>query len=102
MNVKLNLDGLRKLEQCARELDGTHQVPVQELLSTKFMQEHSPFSSFEAMLAASPFSVNSAEDFKAIPDADWDAFVRENTRFSSWREMLSAASAEWMKQRLFR
>ena len=102
MNVKLNLDGLRKLQRRAKELDGTHRVPATELLTAKFMREHCPFSSFEAMLAASPFTVKSAEDFKAIPDAEWDAFVRQNTRFSCWREMLSAASAEWTKERLFR
>ena len=102
MNVKFNLDGLRKLERRAKELDGNHQVPMSELLTPKFMRESSSFSDFETMLAASPFTVSSAEDFKAIPDAEWDTFVRQNTRFSSWREMLSAASAEWMKQRLFR
>ena len=102
MNVKLNLDGLRKLQRRAEEVDGTHQVPLSELLTPTFMRGHSPFDSFEAMLRASPFSVESAEDFKAIPDADWDVFVRQNTRFSSWHEMLSVAGAEWMKERLFR
>lgn len=100
MNVKMNLDGLHKLQRRAKELDGTHQVPVSQLLSPKFMREHTPFSDFEAMLTASPFSVNSAEEFRAIPDADWDAYVCHNTRFSSWQAMLSAAGAEWMRSRL--
>lgn len=101
MNVKLNLDGLHKLQRRAKELDGTHQIPVPELLSSEFMRRQTSFSNFEAMLAASPFSVNSAEEFRAIPDAEWDAYVRENTRFSSWQAMLSAAGVEWMKGRLF-
>jgi hypothetical protein len=101
MNVKMNLDGLHKLQRRAKELDGTHQVPISQLLSPTFMRKHTPFSDFDAMLAASPFPVNSAEEFRAIPDAEWDAFVRHNTRFSSWQAMLSVAGAEWMKDRLF-
>ena len=101
MNVKMNLDGLRKLERRAKELHGTHNVPVSQLLTPNFMRKHTPFGSFEAMITTSPFIVDTAEDFRAIPDAEWDAFVRQNTRFSSWNEMLSAAGAEWMKGKLF-
>jgi hypothetical protein len=102
MNVKMNLDGLHKLQRRAKELDGTHQVPVAELLTGEFMRRHTKFGSLDAMIEASPFTVESAEDFRAIPDAEWDAFVRQQTRFSSWREMLSSAGAEWMKKQLFK
>jgi len=101
MEVKLNLDGLRKLKQRAQELDGTHQVPVSQLLNAGFMRKHTSFADFEAMVKASPFPVNTAEEFQAIPDAEWNMFVRQQTKFASWRKMLSAAAAEWMKQRLF-
>lgn len=101
MSVKINLDGLRKLERCSRELYGTHRVPVSQLLTPRFMRGHTPFGSFEALAAASPFAVNSAEDFQAIPDGEWDAYIRQHTRFSSWRELLSAAGAGWIKGRLF-
>ncbi len=70
MSVKVNLDGLHKIQRRLKEVDGTHQVPVSQILSPEFVRKHTPFSSFDAMLTASPFSVNSAEDFRAIPDAD--------------------------------
>lgn len=100
--VKMNLDGLHRLRRNAEALHGTHKIPVADLLSADFMRSVSSFASFEEMLAQSPFTVDSAEDFKAIPDAEWDDYVRKTTRFSSWREMLQAAAAAWTKARLFR
>jgi hypothetical protein len=83
-------------------LDGSHRVPLGELFNPAFMRGCSRFGTFQELLDASPFTVRSAEDFKAIPDAEWDAHVRQNTRYSSWQEMRQAAVVEWTKARLFR
>jgi hypothetical protein len=64
------------------------------------MAKHTPFSSFEAMLRASPFEVETAEDFKAIPDDEWDVFIRKTTPFDSWQEMQKEAGVEWLRERL--
>jgi hypothetical protein len=63
------------------------------------MQRHSGFLSFQAMLDSSPFA---EMEFDQIPDAEWDAYVRQSTRFMSWQEMLTDAAAEWVKGQLFR
>ena len=99
-NVRLDLRGLERLKRNARALHGTHHVPLGELFTPAFMSSCSRFHSFQALVAASPFNVRTAEDFKAIPDADRDAFIRQNTRFASWQDMVRAASVEWTKQRL--
>ena len=64
------------------------------------MRARTRFASFEAMLKASPFKAETAEDFKAIPDAQWDAFIRKETRFRSWEAMQQEAGAEWAKAQL--
>lgn len=93
---------LRKLENRARELDGTHSVPLNELLHPGFVRAHiRGCSSLEDWLQKSGFRIEAAEDFKAIPDGDWDACVRSSTSFSSWEEMLNAAGAEMVKRKLF-
>src|SRR2546425_2142749 len=84
---------LKRLEQNAASLHGTHEVPLTELMHPVFMRSCSSFQSFQGMLDASPFKVQTAEDFKAIPDAEWDAYVRTVTSFSSWQEMTKAAGA---------
>ena len=62
--LKRNLD---RISDNAHKLPGTHKVPLSELLPESFMQNNTKFPSFDAMLNQSPFVVNSAGDFKAIP-----------------------------------
>jgi len=56
--VSYDDSGLRRLEENLRGLSDTHQVPLTAMLSPAFMQHHTQFASFEAMLAVSPFSGN--------------------------------------------
>ena len=91
---------LDRLKRNAASLHGTHQIPVADLMHPAFMRSCSSFQSFQEMLDASPFKVQSTDDFKAIPDNEWDAYVRKVTKFSCWREMIKTAGAEWAKSRL--
>jgi hypothetical protein len=102
LDIKVDLRGLEQLQRNARALDGTHNIPLEELFSPAFMRGCSRFSTFREMLDASPFTVHSADDFRTVPDADWDAYVRQTTRFASWEAMQQAAAVEWAKARLFR
>jgi hypothetical protein len=64
------------------------------------MIRNTQFSSFEAMLEASGFSVETQEDFEEIPDAPWDDFVHNHTRFLDWESMLDKAFEEWIEEQL--
>lgn len=92
--------GLDDLAQRAQALDGKHSVPISELLTPSFLSSCSRFLAFDEFFAASGFQVNSEEDFAAIPDEQWDAFIRANTTFSNWEEMLGAAGEAWVQKRL--
>jgi hypothetical protein len=52
------------------------------------------------MFDASGFKIESPEDFAAIPDAEWDQFIRDNTTFASWEAMLGEAGGEWAARKL--
>lgn len=96
-----NLSGsLEDLGRKARALDGQHRVPFGELFIPAFMIQWTDFSSLDEMVRASGFKVESAEDFEAIPDNEWDEFVKTRTRFPNWKEMMEAASGEWVRQKL--
>lgn len=84
----------------AEKLDGTHQVPLSDLLTRSFMRKHSRFSSFDKFLDASPFKVETSEDFDAIPDADMDAYVSSVTDFDSWEDMLGEATQEYISRKM--
>lgn len=91
---------LKKMADGARELDGQHQVSVVELLTESFLAKHSSFSSAQELFDSSGFKVESAEDFKAIPDAEWDAYIASVSDFKSWSEMLQSATVEYAKRKM--
>ena len=96
------LDELRRrLEEIARraqQLGGTYDL--NEILAGDFMRKHTRFSTFTEMLNASRWKGATADQFRAIPDAEWDAYVRQVTKFRSWSEMLNKAGEEYAARKL--
>jgi hypothetical protein len=102
-----NINGLEELQrkldglaQKAGALDGQHNVPVSELLTDSFVSQHTSYSSADEMFKASGFKIETQEDFAAIPDADWDNYIRSISSFAGWQSMLVAAGQEWAKRQL--
>jgi hypothetical protein len=100
ISVTKNLKPLEDLARRARQLDGQHNVPIAELLTPQFLSSCCRFQSIEEMFEASGFKINSAEDFKSIPDREWDTFIAANTSFADWQTLLSGAVKAWTARRL--
>jgi len=103
MEMKGLDEALRKLndlQRRAEQLNGEQRVPISQLLNSSFMLQNTTFESFEAMLDSSGFKVETTEDFAAIPDDEWDAFIVKATRFVSWQDMLETAGKEWAVREL--
>lgn len=105
--MTMKITGLKELQRKlgdlsrrAQSLEGPRNVPVTDLLTPAFLSRCSRFKSAAELFEASGFTVNSQEDFDAIPDVQWDAFIKQNTNYSTWEEMLKAAGAAWVKQEL--
>lgn len=92
---------LEKIQSKAKKLEGTNNVPFKELFAQGFLRKHTNFSSLDDMFQKSGFNINSQEDFKNIPDEEWDTFISNNSHFKSWKEMLDAAGNEWIERQLF-
>lgn len=90
---------LHNLARKAEEIDGQH-IPVSEILTDSFVSQNSSFSSAGKMFKASGFKIETQEDFAAIPDNDWDNYIRSVSSFDSWQSMLDAAGHEWAKRKL--
>jgi len=82
-------------EQVPAPLELPPGVHLGDLLTPEFISRHSSFAAEDEMFEASGFVIQSAEDFAAISDEDWDRFIRMNTSFDSWMAMLQAAQFEW-------
>lgn len=91
---------LADLSDRAQRLDGAQNVPITELLTLEFLSTCSHFKSAVELFETSGFTMSSQEEFDAIPDDKWNAFIRQNTSYSSWEEMLKAASTAWVKREL--
>lgn len=100
MNATLDMHGFdefkKKLEAASKISDT---VSFGELFNESFMRNHSKFSDFEELVKFGGYSTD-AEEFKKIPDDEFDKFIKANTDFDSWKDMQQAAANEWMAKKL--
>ena len=94
---------LKRLEKNVRELGG--EIPIEELLSRRFMTKHSRYGSFEELVRAGGFVESNepltADTFRAIPDDDWDKWILRATAFANWEEMQKAAADDYISRKVF-
>ena len=91
---------LNQLAKNAKQLDGQHEVLVTELLGSRFLSRHTNISSAGELFEKSGFKIESPEGFTAIPDEEWDEYIRLISSFSNWEEMLSKATEQWTANKL--
>lgn len=91
---------LKNLEKKAKEISGENSIPANETFTSQFLSKHSNFTSFDDLLEKSPFIIKNQEDFKNIPDAEWEKFITDNTDFESWKDMKVEAAKEWTVKKL--
>lgn len=91
---------LEDLQRRAKDLHGQHSVSFSELFPPKFMKEHTHFDTFESLVDASGFKVESQIDFELIPDKEWDVFIKTHSQFADWKEMLTTAGQEYMVHKM--
>ncbi len=98
--MTFEIKGLKELQNKLKAIDGQQSVPLTEMLTPSFMASCSSFTSAEELFEASNFEINNVEDFKAIPDIEWDLFIGNNTSYLNWSEMLKAAGTKWTIDKL--
>lgn len=102
MPVKSNMNGFKKLVENAKNLEEKQSVRLEDLMSPEFLAGCSDFQDIEHMFTESGYTVNSKEDFEAIPDEEWEVFIKNNTSFESWEDMQKAAGAEYVRKQMFK
>lgn len=93
-------DKVDELQERTRNLDGKNEIPMGELFRPDFMRSYTEFESIEEFFDESPWELNSQEDFKEIPEDEFDKYVDEHTGFNSWEVMLKTAGREWVARQL--
>jgi len=67
-------------------------VPADKLFNPMFMKSFTKSSNFDEFVLKSGFTL---KEFKLKPNKDLDKYIGENTKFSSWQDMLNKAGAEY-------
>ncbi|MCT1174455.1 hypothetical protein EFL96_09530 [Lactococcus lactis] len=94
------IDDLENMLDKARDLDGENDVIFSDIFTESFLKNHTGFSSLEDFADASRFDWTTPKSFEAIPNDELDIFVRKNSQFNSWEEMLETASSEYIQNQL--
>lgn len=84
----------------AKSLEQPTSVAIEDLLTPEFMSAHTKFSSLAELKKASGFQMETVDEFEDLPEEKLDAFMRRETQFSNWTDMIKAAGAEWVKRQL--
>jgi len=76
---------LKRMQDNVWRLEGQHNIKTSDLFAPDFMQRYTKLASFEALIDAGGFNVESQANFDAISDAEWEKVVREHTSFRRGR-----------------
>jgi hypothetical protein len=88
---------LNNMAKKAKELDGEHEVKLVDLFDNKFMSTNTRFSSFNDFADASKFDWS---DIEGIPEDELDKFIDQNSSFTSWDDMRTTASKNFVAKKL--
>ncbi|MNK43719.1 hypothetical protein D3C87_624340 [compost metagenome] len=105
MSIKINgfnefQKDLKDLSKKAKDLEGQKNVSFEELFDKSFMEKYTTFTNFTDFLVDGGFVVNSKEDLEAIPDDEFDDYIRKSTKFESWSDMQEEAVGAYVARQL--
>ena len=89
-----------KIINKVNKLSGNSEIRFKDLFNNKFMLNYTEFESINQMFQESDFDIKSEEDFNNISEDQLDEYVKQNTKFSNWEEMIEMAIEKWIKKEL--
>ena len=96
---QLLMDDIDVLTERIKKFGENNSVPADEAFTKDFMCQHTKVSSFEEFLRQGGYGTD-AESFKAIPDDEFDEYVRNNSDFACWRDMLKSSATNYTLRQL--
>lgn len=92
--------GLPQLREKLKSLEMTNRVELGELLNPSFISRYTRFSNIDELFENSGLNFKSPEEFQNIPQENIDAYIAEETVFSSFQEMIKAGGEEWLRKKM--
>ncbi len=99
MNVKIQWND--EFEKKLRVAAEPRSFQLEELLSDEFLTQHTPYASLNKLIQATGLgSLVKWDELLQAPSELVDAFIRRCSEFPSWKGMLAAAYAEYLREQL--
>lgn len=104
--MDIGVNGLDDLEDAIDDMLGDlslgeeNEIPLEEMFTPEFMGLYTEFQNIEQFFEASPWEVNSEEDFEEIPEEEFDQYVSEHTDFPNWGVMQETAGKRYLENQL--
>ena len=100
MGFEIEFDGFdefqKEFEKKKKEAEG--EVTLDKLLTKSFMERYRDYKDLDSFEDASDIDFSDPEE--AIESEEWDSYVKENTSFSGWEEMITRAGQLYMVDKL--
>jgi hypothetical protein len=106
-NMKTRVEGvnevqknLEKIRNKAKEIEGSNQVPLTELLPDSFIKNYTNFETTQDFVDACEKLLD--VDFLSIDENDekFNHMIKEKTSFDNWNGMIGEATTQWVGKKL--
>ena len=99
--IKEVQDKLNKMVQTAEELEKGKSVSLNELMTNGFVKKNTEHDTFESFAIESGLISKGEEVTEEILNSsDFNKYVKNNTDFESWDDMLQTASVKYIQKQL--
>lgn len=83
-----------------KDKDNEEVVSLDDILCKDFLTKHSKFESFEDIISKSGVKLENADDYDNLfKDRKFNDYIKKNSDFSNYAEMLQAAGNEYLKDK---
>ncbi len=91
---------LEKILNKAKKIEGKNEVPLIELLPDSFIKRYTTFKTTQEFVDTCEKLLGI--DFLSIDENDdeFNCFIKEQTSFQNWNQMIDKATTEWVGRRL--
>lgn len=86
------------MQNGVKELSKTKSIPITELLTDSFLAKNTNFNDFVEFENSEIFT--KYKDVEDIPDIEMNEFIRNNSNFDSWEDILGTATEEYFAKKL--
>lgn len=99
MGVRVKgLNKLKKMERDVKKLSKPQSIQITELFTDSFLAKNTKFNNFVEFEQSEIFT--KYKTIEEIPDVEMDEFIKRNSKFDSWEDILGTATEEYIAKKL--